>query len=99
MHTERIEAKWIDAFQRVFELCRVRRGENVAILSETLSRPVLVQLAELALARLGAVAFHVVVPSPPEPPRCRSAPPGQAGRSPATPQPLPRWKPPTWWST
>jgi 2,5-dihydroxypyridine 5,6-dioxygenase len=66
MHTERIEAKWIDAFQQVFELCRVRRGENVAILSETLSRPVLVQLAELALARLGAVAFHVVVPSPPE---------------------------------
>lgn len=66
MHTERIEAKWIDAFERVFELCRVRRGENVAILSETQSRSVLVQLAELALARAGAVAFHIVVPSPPE---------------------------------
>jgi 2,5-dihydroxypyridine 5,6-dioxygenase len=66
MRTERIEAKWIDAFQRVFELCRVRRGENVAILSESLSRTVLVDLAELALARLGAMAFHVVVPSPPE---------------------------------
>ena len=64
MRTDRIEAKWIDAFQRVFELCRVRGGENVAILSETLSRAVLVELAELALARLGAVAFHVVVPSP-----------------------------------
>jgi 2,5-dihydroxypyridine 5,6-dioxygenase len=66
MPTMRIEAKWIDAFERVFELCRVRRGENVAILSETQSRPVLVQLAELALARAGAVAFHIVVPSPPE---------------------------------
>jgi 2,5-dihydroxypyridine 5,6-dioxygenase len=66
MPTMRIEAKWIDAFERVFELCRVRRGENVAILSETQSRPVLVQLAEMALARAGAVAFHIVVPSPPE---------------------------------
>jgi 2,5-dihydroxypyridine 5,6-dioxygenase len=50
MRSDRIEAKWIDAFERVFELCRVRRGENVAILSETQSRAVLVQLAELALA-------------------------------------------------
>jgi 2,5-dihydroxypyridine 5,6-dioxygenase len=66
MRAERIEAKWIDAFHRVFELCRVRGGENVAILSETQSRPVLVELAELALSRLGAVAFHIVVPSPPE---------------------------------
>ena len=66
MRSERIEAKWIDAFERVFELCRVRRGENVAILSETQSRPVLVQLAELAVARAGAIAFHLVVPSPPE---------------------------------
>jgi 2,5-dihydroxypyridine 5,6-dioxygenase len=66
MRSDRIEAKWIDAFERVFELCRVRHGENVAILSETQSRAVLVQLAELALARAGAKAFHVVVPSPPE---------------------------------
>ena len=66
MRSDRIEAKWIDAFARVFELCRVRRGENVAILSETQSRAVLVELAELALARAGAVAFHIVVPSPPE---------------------------------
>jgi 2,5-dihydroxypyridine 5,6-dioxygenase len=66
VRSDRIEAKWIDAFERVFELCRVRRDENVAILSETQSRPVLVHLAELALARAGAVAFHLVVPSPPE---------------------------------
>jgi len=66
MLSERIEARWIEAFERVFELCRVGRGENVAILSETQSRAILVQLAELALARAGAVAFHVVVPSPPE---------------------------------
>jgi 2,5-dihydroxypyridine 5,6-dioxygenase len=63
MLRDRIEAKWIDAFVRVFELCKVHGGEACAILSETQSRPLNVHLAELALARLGAVAFHVVVPS------------------------------------
>lgn len=60
----RIEAKWIDMFCDVFRLCGVHSGEACAVLSETQSRPVLVQLAELALARLGARWFHVVVPTP-----------------------------------
>src|SRR5215470_538845 len=64
MLSDRIEAKWIDAFVRVFELCKVQPGEACAILSETQSRALNVHLTELALARLGAVAFHVVVPSP-----------------------------------
>jgi len=64
MLTDRIEAKWIDAFLRVFELCKVRPGELVAILSETQSRALNVHLAELALARLGAVVCHVTVPTP-----------------------------------
>jgi 2,5-dihydroxypyridine 5,6-dioxygenase len=62
--TLRIEAKWIDTFVGVFSLCGVQPGDACAILSETQSRPVLVQLAELALARLGARWFHVVVPTP-----------------------------------
>lgn len=66
MLIERIEGKWIDAFADVFTLCRVQRGDAVAILSETQSRPVLVQLSELALHRLGARAFHVVLPTPPQ---------------------------------
>jgi 2,5-dihydroxypyridine 5,6-dioxygenase len=66
MLRDRIEAKWIDAFVRVFELCKVRPGEACAILSETQSRPLNVHLAELALARLGAALFHVVVPSKPQ---------------------------------
>jgi 2,5-dihydroxypyridine 5,6-dioxygenase len=45
MRSDRIEAKWIDAFERVFELCRARRGENVAILSETHSRAAVLVLA------------------------------------------------------
>lgn len=60
----RIEAKWIDSFCEVFRLCGVQPGDACAILSETQSRGVLVQLSELALARLGARWFHVVLPTP-----------------------------------
>ena len=64
MTEPRIESKWIDAFRRVLEMCAVRAGDAVAILSETQSRGVNVQLAELAALGLGARAFHVVVPTP-----------------------------------
>ncbi len=64
MLADRLEGKWIDAFAEVFGLCKVERGDAVAILSETQSRQVNVQLAELALDRLGARWFHVVVPTP-----------------------------------
>lgn len=67
MMRERIEEKWIEAFARVFRLCRVQPGEPVAVLSETQSREVNVRLAELALLRLHARPFHLVVPSPPQP--------------------------------
>ena len=66
MLVERIEAKWIDAFVRVLELCALRPGETVALLSETQSRAVNVRLAELAAARLGGRAFHVILPTPPQ---------------------------------
>lgn len=61
MLQERIEAKWIDCFAETFALCGVKAGDTAAILSETQSRPVNVQLAELALARLGAKAWKSVV--------------------------------------
>jgi 2,5-dihydroxypyridine 5,6-dioxygenase len=61
---ERIEGKWIDCFAEVFGRCGMKAGDAAAILSETQSRPVNVELAELALARLGARAFHLVIPSP-----------------------------------
>ena len=64
MLQQRIEAKWIDCFAETFALCGVKPGDTAAILSETQSRPVNVQLAELALARLGARVFHVVLTSP-----------------------------------
>ena len=62
--TDRLEAKWIDSFVEVFRLFGVQPGDACAVLSETLSRPSLVQLSELALARLGGRWFHVVLPTP-----------------------------------
>ncbi|MDB5600096.1 MAG: hypothetical protein JWN71_2140 [Xanthobacteraceae bacterium] len=67
MLTDRIEGKWIDAFCEIFEKCAVRPGDTAAILSETQSRALNVHLAELALLRLGARPFHLIVPSPRNP--------------------------------
>src|SRR5207302_3675613 len=66
MASRRIEEKWIAAFARVLELSQLKRGESVALLSETQSRAVNVELAELAALRLGGRAFHLVVPTPPQ---------------------------------
>ena len=63
MASRRIEEKWIAAFARVLELSQLKRGESVALLSETQSRAVNVELAELAALRLGGRAFHLVVPT------------------------------------
>jgi 2,5-dihydroxypyridine 5,6-dioxygenase len=64
MFTDRIENKWIELFAEVFSRCKVASGEPCAVLSETQSRALNVQLAELALLKLGARPFHVVVPTP-----------------------------------
>ncbi len=66
MLIERIENRWIEAFVRTFEGCAVEAGSEAAILSESQSRSVNVRLAELALQRLGARVFHVVMPTPSE---------------------------------
>lgn len=64
MLTNRIEEKWIRAFETVFTLSKVNPGDEVAILSETESMALNVHLAELALLRVGAVPFHLQIPSP-----------------------------------
>ncbi len=64
MWADRVEPKWIDVFEEMLGLTGVQKGEVVAIASETQSRTVLVQLAELALTRMGARIYHVVMPSP-----------------------------------
>ena len=64
MLVERIEAKWIDAFAEVFRLCGVEPGDECAVLAETQSRGVNVELSELALKRLGANVFRVTMQTP-----------------------------------
>ncbi|MEO8716590.1 MAG: peptidase M29 [Burkholderiales bacterium] len=64
MTADRLEGKWIDLFAEVFARCKVATGDACAILSESQSRALNVQIAELALHRLGARPFHVVVPTP-----------------------------------
>ena len=58
MLADRIEGKWIDCFARMFGLCGIGRGDEVAILSETQSRRINVELCELALLR-GLESAHV----------------------------------------
>src|SRR5215212_5970520 len=64
MRDDRIQWSWVESFATAFARCGVRAGEVAAILSETQSRPLNVELAELALESLGARIFHVVVPTP-----------------------------------
>lgn len=60
-----VEAKWLAAFVEVLQRCGVQRGDSCAVLAETQSRPVLVELASLALQQLGARCFTLTVPTPP----------------------------------
>lgn len=52
-------------FVEVFRLCGVKAGDACAVLSETLTRPELPQLSMLALQRIGARPFQLVLPARP----------------------------------
>jgi 2,5-dihydroxypyridine 5,6-dioxygenase len=64
MLQERIEGKWLAAFRRVFALNGIGKGVTIAIISETQSRPILVQLCELAAYDVGAHSFVIQMPTP-----------------------------------
>jgi 2,5-dihydroxypyridine 5,6-dioxygenase len=59
-----MEARWLAAFADVLGRCGVKAGDTCAVLAETQSRQVLVQLASLALQQLGARSFVLTVPTP-----------------------------------
>lgn len=61
----RLEDKWIAMFEQVFRLCGVAPGDACAVLSETQTRPELPRLSELALLRIDARPFHLVLPGKP----------------------------------
>ncbi len=58
------EWRYIAAFAAQLARCGLADGEVVALLSETQSRPVLVETARLAAQSLGGRIFDVVVPTP-----------------------------------
>ncbi len=64
MINDRIEASWIDAFVTTFQACKVDPKQTAIILSETQSRDLNVQLAELALAQMDVPFYHLKVPTP-----------------------------------
>ena len=62
---EVLEPKWIACFEDALRLSGVGRGDLIGVLVESQSRPVLVELTEHALGRIGARAFRITVASPP----------------------------------
>ena len=62
---EVLEPKWISCFEDFLRLSGVSEGDLIGVLAESQSRPVLVELTEHALERIGARGFRVTVRSPP----------------------------------
>ncbi len=58
------EWRFIEAFAAHLARCQLHAGETVAVLSESQSRPALVETARLAAQSLGGRVFDVVVPTP-----------------------------------
>lgn len=61
------EWQWIARYRTQFEACAVSRGTVAVVLSESRSRPEVVETARLALAGLGADVIDVVLPTPVNP--------------------------------
>lgn len=61
----RVEWNWIQRFVQQFELCGVSSEDTVVLLSETASRPELVETARLALGSMGHHVAHFVMDTPP----------------------------------
>jgi len=64
MLQEVAEGKWVASFRRALALNGIANGVSVAIVAESQSRPVLMQLCSLALYELGAEYSTIVLPTP-----------------------------------
>jgi 2,5-dihydroxypyridine 5,6-dioxygenase len=60
-----LQARWLEMFEEVFRLCGVKPGDVCAVLSEVATRAELPQLSLLALQRIGARPFQIVLPERP----------------------------------
>jgi 2,5-dihydroxypyridine 5,6-dioxygenase len=61
------EWRWIEVFSHHLRACALGHGEVVAVLSESASRPELVETSRIAAQMLGGCVYDVVVPTPPNP--------------------------------
>jgi len=70
-----IDSNWLDAFVTVLERCAITKSETVVVLAEKQSRPILIELTELALGHLNKRHYRLVLPTPnsPEGPVVRSS--------------------------
>jgi 2,5-dihydroxypyridine 5,6-dioxygenase len=59
-----INSHWLTAFVKTFTLCGVQPGDVCAVLCETTSRRINVELSQLALAQLGAKCFTIELATP-----------------------------------
>ena len=66
MLREVAEGRWVASFRRALALNGITEGVTVAVVAETQSRPVLIQLCGLALFDLGAEYSTIVLPTPPQ---------------------------------
>jgi len=64
MLQEVAEGKWVASFCRALALNGIANGVPVAVVAESQSRPVLIQLCSLALYELGAQYSTIVLPTP-----------------------------------
>lgn len=62
-----IESAWVRRYAEQFAACKLVPTETAVVLSETRSRPEIVQTARLALSQCGAIPVDVVVTTPPNP--------------------------------
>ncbi len=60
----RVEWHWVERFAQQFSLCDVGPQDSVILLSETASRPELVETARLALASMGMHVAQLVMDTP-----------------------------------
>ncbi len=58
------EWRWIEVFSQHLRACALTHGEVVAVLSESSSRPELVETCRIAAQMLGGRVYDVVVPTP-----------------------------------
>ncbi|MDX6539914.1 MAG: 2,5-dihydroxypyridine 5,6-dioxygenase [Gaiellales bacterium] len=58
------EWRWIEVFARHLRACALSHGEVVALLSESSSRPELVETSRIAAQMLGGRIYDIVVPTP-----------------------------------